>query len=45
MLKIPSLTIEVGCGDSPLALRELYSVFARNLSLLPTIARWVQTQN
>lgn len=44
-LKIPSLTIEVGCGDSPLALREFYSVFARNLSLLPTIARWVQTQN
>ena len=45
VLKIPSLTIEVGCGDSPLALRELYSVFARNLSLLPAIARWVQTQN
>lgn len=44
-LKIPSLTIEVGCGDSPLALREFYSVFARNLSLLPTIARWAQTQN
>lgn len=41
-LKIPSLTIEVGCEDAPLAQRELYSIFVRNCSVLPEIARWLQ---
>lgn len=42
-LKIPSLTIEVGCDGTPLAQRELYSIFVRNRSVLPEIARWVQS--
>ena len=29
-LEIPSITVEIGCGDSPLNERELYSIFARN---------------
>ncbi len=41
-LEIPSLTIEIGRGDSPLAMREIYSVFARNCRVLPAIARWLQ---
>lgn len=41
-LEIPSLTIEIGCQDAPLAERELYSVFARNCGVLPAIARWLQ---
>lgn len=41
-LEIPSVTIEIGCQDAPLAQRELYSIFARNYRVLPTIARWVQ---
>lgn len=40
-LEIPSLTIEIGCEDSPLAERELYSIFARNYRLLPTIFRYL----
>ena len=41
-LGIPSVTIEVGCQDAPLAERELYSIFARNYRVLPAIARWLQ---
>ena len=41
-LKIPSLTIEIGCESTPLAKRELYSIFVRNRSVLPEVARWVQ---
>ena len=41
-LGIPSLTIEAGCQEAPLAERELYSIFARNRMVLPEIARWVQ---
>ena len=41
-LEIPSLTIEIGHSDSPLAMREIYSVFARNCRVLPAIARWLQ---
>ena len=41
-LKIPSLTIEIGCEGTPLAQRELYSIFVRNRSVLPEVARWVQ---
>lgn len=41
-LEIPSLTIEIGCEGTPLAQRELYSIFVRNRSVLPEVARWVQ---
>lgn len=41
-LQIPSLTIEVGCGDAPLAEREICSIFARNYRVLPAIVRWLQ---
>ncbi|MBE6942648.1 MAG: hypothetical protein E7453_00080 [Ruminococcaceae bacterium] len=41
-LEIPSITIEIGRTDSPLAMREIYSVFARNCRVLPAIARWLQ---
>ena len=43
-LEIPSITIEIGRSDSPLAMREIYSVFVRNCQVLPAIARWVQKQ-
>ena len=42
VLEIPSLTIEIGRSDSPLAMREIYSVFVRNIRVLPTIAQWLQ---
>lgn len=42
VLEIPSLTIEIGCEGTPLAQRELYSIFVRNRSVLPEVARWVQ---
>lgn len=41
-LGIPSLTIEVGCTDSPLAFREVYNVLYRNLPVIDAIARWVK---
>lgn len=41
-LGIPSLTVEIGCQDSALAERELYSIFFRNYCILPVIARWLQ---
>lgn len=41
-LEIPSLTIETGSEAAPLALGEIYSVFARNYRVLPTVARWLQ---
>ena len=40
-LEIPSLTIEIGSGDSPLDERELYSIFARNYMVLPAVAGWL----
>ncbi len=40
-LGIPSLTIEIGSQAAPLAERELYSVFFRNLLVLPTLAQWL----
>jgi len=36
-MQIPSLTIEIGCYDSPLAENEIYSTFARNLYILPML--------
>lgn len=41
-LEIPSLTIEIGVGDSPLSLRECYSIFMRNQKIFPAIADWLQ---
>lgn len=43
-LGIPSLTVEVGCEDAPLAQQEVYSIFARNYRVLPAIARWLQSE-
>ena len=40
-LQIPALTIEIGVNGAPVPERELYSIFVRNLRVLPTIARWV----
>lgn len=41
-LGIPSITIEIGVNDAPLALGEIYSIFARNQYTLPAVARWLQ---
>lgn len=43
-LEIPSLTIEIGRENTPLAEREIYSTFVRNIRVLPAIARWLQMQ-
>lgn len=40
--KIPSLTIEIGCERVPLAKRELYTIFIRNLYVMPAIAKWIK---
>lgn len=40
-LGISSLTIEVGCEDAPLALREIYSVFIRNRDVMSAVAQWL----
>ena len=41
-LGIPSITVEIGVDETPLALREIYSIFVRNYFILPAIARWLQ---
>ncbi len=41
-LGIPSITVEIGVTSPPLAYRELYSIFARNLGTLPAVAMWLQ---
>lgn len=41
-LGIPSLTIEIGLNEAPLAKREIYNILARNYYVLPQLARWVQ---
>lgn len=43
-LGIPSVTLEIGCGQVPLAENELYSILGRNLEVLPAIAAWVKGQ-
>ena len=43
-LEIPSLTLEIGCLNAPIARRELESVFARCYNLLPVISHWVEAQ-
>ena len=40
-LGIPSLTVEIGVEDAPLTEKELNSTFARNIRLLPAVARWL----
>ena len=42
VLEIPSLTIEIGVNGAPVPDREIYSLFVRNLRVMPAIARWVQ---
>jgi len=42
-LGIPSITVEIGTTEAPLAYREIYNVFARNLYALPIVAKWVQS--
>lgn len=42
VLEIPSLTIEIGVNGAPVPEREIYSLFVRNLRVMPAIARWVQ---
>ena len=42
VLEIPSVTVEIGCGEVPLAENELYSILGRNLEILPAIAAWVK---
>ena len=44
VLEIPSVTMEIGCGEVPLAENELYSILGRNLEVLPAIATWVKGQ-
>jgi len=34
--------VEIGTTEAPLAYREIYNVFARNLYALPIVAKWVQ---
>ncbi len=41
-LGIPSLTVEIGARLAPLSEDELYSIFFRNLSVLPVIADWLE---
>lgn len=43
VLEVPSLTIEIGCGDAPLEEREIFSIFVRNYRVLPAVARWMQS--
>lgn len=43
VMGIPSLTIEIGCQDAPLAERECYSIFARNCDVLLGIAQWLKS--
>lgn len=40
-LEIPSITIEIGCMDSPLPERKLYNVFARFQAIVPTVNAWI----
>lgn len=41
----PSVTVEIGCQDTPLMQREAYSIFARCRCLIAAVARWVETEN
>ncbi len=41
-LGIPSLTLEIGCYNTPLAQRDIYNTFARCEGLFPAINQWLQ---
>lgn len=41
-MQITSLTIEIGCQSVPLVEREAYSIFVRNLDVLPELAKWLK---
>lgn len=41
-LGIPSLTLEIGCYDSPVLQQEIYNTFARFEDFLPAINTWVK---
>ena len=41
-LGIPSLTLEIGCYNTPLAQRDIYNTFVRCESLFPAINTWLQ---
>lgn len=43
-LQIPSITIEIGCAEAPLAEREVYSIFVRNFRILDAISQWLRTK-
>lgn len=43
-LKIPSITIEIGCENSPLFYREYYTMYERNKFVMPQVADWVKSQ-
>ena len=40
-LGIPSLTLEIGCYNTPLAKRDIYNTFARCEGLFPAINAWL----
>ena len=40
-LEVPSITVEIGCMDSPLPERELFNVFARFQTIVPTVNAWL----
>ena len=40
-LGIPSLTLEIGCYNTPLAQRDIYNTFARCEGLFPAINEWL----
>lgn len=42
VLGIPSLTLEIGCYETPLATRDIYNTFVRCQELLPAIDKWLQ---
>jgi len=41
-LGIPSLTIEIGCEDTPLVYQEINNVLYRNLPVMEAVAQWVK---
>ena len=43
-LGIPSVTMEIGFSEVPLADQELDNVFGRNVNVLPAIAKWLRNQ-
>lgn len=40
VLGIPSVTVEIGCGELPLAYRELHSILERNIHVLSALGKW-----